>query len=555
MARPKALSALILRYMVATLVVTMLLGAALFAWVTRDLLDRLSEQRALAVAESVATSGEVRSQLASGDRSGLLQSVAEQARHATNADYVVIIDAGGVRHSHPNPALIGERIEEPVVALDGRSHVGIDPGSLGNSANGKAPVRGPDRRVVGEVSVGFLESTVSRQLWREIPVLLLYTGAALLCGLLTSLVLARRLKRITFGLELEDLAALLQEREATLHGVREGVVAFDNEGRLTMANDEARRLLRSRLGPVGSRLESPEPPADRLHAVLSGAVLGPDLLVLTDEHLLVANRMPVQVRGRDVGAVVTLRDRTELEALLRELDSVNGLTDALRAQQHEFSNRLHVLSVLVGMGEADEAMAYLDDISATSAAQAEDLRSRLTPPALAALLLAKITVAAERGILLTLAEGAALDRPGPDPRALLTIVGNLVDNALDAVADSPPPRSVVVGLGYAEATDRITITVSDNGPGIAPELIDRVFQDGYTSKARQGQLQRGLGLALVHRIVHRLGGSIRVSPGPGATFTVSLAAGARSAVDDARPAVADVKEAGVDRATLTAGQS
>jgi two-component system CitB family sensor kinase len=554
-ARPKALSALILRYMVATLVVTMLLGAALFAWVTRDLLDRLSEQRALAVAESVATSGEVRSQLASGDRSGLLQSVAEQARHATNADYVVIIDAGGVRHSHPNPALIGERIEEPVVALDGRSHVGIDPGSLGNSANGKAPVRGPDRRVVGEVSVGFLESTVSRQLWREIPVLLLYTGAALLCGLLTSLVLARRLKRITFGLELEDLAALLQEREATLHGVREGVVAFDNEGRLTMANDEARRLLRSRLGPVGSRLESPEPPADRLHAVLSGAVLGPDLLVLTDEHLLVANRMPVQVRGRDVGAVVTLRDRTELEALLRELDSVNGLTDALRAQQHEFSNRLHVLSVLVGMGEADEAMAYLDDISATSAAQAEDLRSRLTPPALAALLLAKITVAAERGILLTLAEGAALDRPGPDPRALLTIVGNLVDNALDAVADSPPPRSVVVGLGYAEATDRITITVSDNGPGIAPELIDRVFQDGYTSKARQGQLQRGLGLALVHRIVHRLGGSIRVSPGPGATFTVSLAAGARSAVDDARPAVADVKEAGVDRATLTAGQS
>jgi two-component system CitB family sensor kinase len=209
---------------------------------------------------------------------------------------------------------------------------------------------------------------------------------------------------MTFGLELDDLRSLLQEREAMLHGIREGVIAFDQQGRISMANDEARRLLELRRAAVGEPLDHLLPEG-RLRDLLSGDIAGQDQLVLTDAHLLVVNRMPVQVNGRDVGAVVTLRDRTELEALLRELDTVNGLTDALRAQQHEFSNRLHVLSVLVGMGDHDEAMTYLSEISTTSAGQAEDLRSRITPAALAALLLAKVTIAAERGSLLEVTVG------------------------------------------------------------------------------------------------------------------------------------------------------
>src|SRR5207302_8124624 len=154
----------------------------------------------------------------------------------------------------------------------------------------------------------------------------------------------------------------------------------------SMINDEARRLLALRHAPIGTPLDELLPPG-RLRDVLAGEHTGPDQVVLTDEFLLVVNRMPVRLAGRDVGSVVTLRDRTELEALLRELDSVTGLTDALRAQQHEFSNRLHVLSVLVGMGETDEAVSYLDEISAASASQAEDLRSRIAPASLSALLL------------------------------------------------------------------------------------------------------------------------------------------------------------------------
>jgi two-component system CitB family sensor kinase len=519
--RPRALSSLILRYVLAILVVTMVLGFALYTQVTRDLLDRYSERQALSVAEAVAADPAVRTGIADGDRTGTVQRVAEDVRAATGAAYVVVIDRDGIRHSHPNPALIGRRIEEPVIALDGRSHVGLDAGSLGDSANGKAPLRAPDGTLAGEVSVGILETDVSQHFWAEVPTLLRYTGAALLAGTLIALVLARRLKRMTFGLELHELASLLQEREATLHGIREGVVAFDHQGRLTMVNDEARRLLRWRSAELGRTLDEVVPEG-RLRDVLGGTGGGIDRIVLTDEHLLVANRMPVRVRGRDVGSVVTLRDRTELEALLRELDSVTGLTDALRAQQHEFSNRLHVLSVLIGMGDQEEAMAYLEEISAGSAGQAEELRSRIAPASLAALLLAKITIAAERDVRLTVSEDSRLDQPGAAPDALLTIVGNLVDNALDAVADTPAPREVVVRLTYDDGDRAIAVSVTDSGPGVPAELAEKVFQDGYTTKPPRDELPRGLGLALVHRLVVRLGGRISVTPGPGGAFTVRL---------------------------------
>ena len=155
----------------------------------------------------------------------------------------MVIDLQGVRHSHPNPALIGQPVEEPLIALDGKGHTGVDNGSLGPSANGKAPLYGPSGNLVGEVSVGITESEVTAALHHELPTFALYFGIALAVGAAASYLLARRLKRTTFGLELHEFATLLQEREAMLHGVREGVIAFDATGRLTVVNDEARRLL------------------------------------------------------------------------------------------------------------------------------------------------------------------------------------------------------------------------------------------------------------------------------------------------------------------------
>ena len=211
---------------------------------------------------------------------------------------------------------------------------------------------------------------------------------------------------------------------------------------------------------------------------------------------------------------------------MRELDTVTGLTAALRAQEHEFANRLHVITGLLELGDTAEATRYLADISTRSLAQAEELRSRIAPPAVAALLLAKITVGSERGIDFDVSPDSRLDQPHSATRTMLTIIGNLVDNAFDALEGCPEPRRVTLEL--SEQAGEVVVVVTDNGPGIAADAVDEIFQDGFTTKTARGQLRRGLGLALVHRLVLRAGGSITVTPGPGARFDVRFPARSRS---------------------------
>jgi two-component system CitB family sensor kinase len=518
--RTRTLASQILLGVLGILVVTTLLGGVIYVTLSGQMLDRQYEERALGIANSVAQIPDIRRLLAAGDRSGAIETLAEQVRINTDASYVVVTDRTGLRYSHPNRALIYQRLEEPVIALDGRGHLGTDPGSLGPSANGRAPIFGADGSVIGQVSVGIQEREVDAQLRHELLAIAMYTALALGIGVLASWLLARKIKRVTFGLDPAEIVSLLQEREAMLHGIREGVIGFDAKGRVSVINAEAQRLLAVGPGATGRTAEQLVP-AGRLRDLLTGQVDGPDQVALTDESLLVVNRMPVVLGDRDVGSVVTVRDRTEMEALIRELRSVTSLTTALRAQEHEFANRLHVVSGLLELGDQEEAASYLAEISECSIAQSGDLRSRVGPPVVAALLLAKVTVAAEQGTHLLITRDSHLDRPDADQHALLTIVGNLVDNAIEALSGRPGPREVVVHL---DDRDGVDIVVSDNGPGLAGCELDRIFQDGYSTKTGDSGTRRGLGLALVHRIVHRAGGSITVTPGPGARFEVRLPA-------------------------------
>ena len=515
------LSTSILISQVAILVVTVSFGFALYAKLSSDQLRSQYEQHALAVAQSVAALPQVQhAVLVGADPDGAAGAVAEQVRRSTNALYVVVLTHDGVRLSHPNPALLGQRIEEPLAVLDGRPAVGVDPGSLGPSANGKAPVVGPGGAVVGEVSAGILMGAVSSEFWREVlPPVVLYTALALVFGAIASLLLARRLKRTTFGLELHEIASLLREREAMLHGVREGVLTFDPEGRVTLVNDEACRLLGLRTSAIGQRLEDVLPPG-RLLEVLSGESPGADQVVLTDRHCLVVNQMRVGPKDRPLGSVVTLRNRTETEGLLRELTSARGLTDALRAQQHEYANRMHALTGLLELGEFDEALSYLTDISGAADGFAESVSAKVSTRVVAALIIAKATVAAERGVELLLTEDSRLDRRPPDPHAVVTVLGNLIDNAIDAALLGPPPAHVTLRLVNDDT--QLTIRVSDTGPGIRPGDDQAIFCEGFTTKPDRDGAARGLGLALVQQVVARLSGQISVTAGPGPAFTITL---------------------------------
>ena len=233
--------------------------------------------------------------------------------------------------------------------------------------------------------------------------------------------------------------------------------------------------------------------------------------------------MPVTLAGRPHGAVVTLRDRTELAALLSELSGARGLTESLRAQQHEFANRMHGVAGLLELGRHREALSYLTEIRGTAAEFDNTLRLHIAAPQIVGLLLGKAAEASERAVLLELSPETRLGESPDKVQALTTIVGNLVDNAFDALTAVAPPRRVVVEI--VEDVDVITVVVTDTGPGIPPDLVPNIFLEDYTTKARSGIPQRGLGLALVHRTVTRLRGSVDVTAGPdgsGTRFSVII---------------------------------
>jgi two-component system CitB family sensor kinase len=520
--RLRTIASRILFAVFGILLATVVIGGVLDVQLTKRTFDKQYEDRARAVATVVAEIPQVRTAVAAGDPAHVIQPLAGRIAKGSDASYVVVTDLAGVRFSHPNPALIGQRLEEPLAVLDGRDHVGIDHGSLGRSANGKAPIFDSSGKVIGQVSVGIVEAQVAGAVREQVRAIALYAAIALGVGALVALFMARALKRTTFGLEPAEIGSLLQDREAMLHGIREGVIGFDAKNRITIMNDEARRLLRLSGNVIGRSVDEVVAPG-RLRDVLTGSTAGADQQVLTDDALLVVNRNPVVVAGRDVGSVVTLRDRTELESLVRELHATTGLADALRAQEHEFTNRLHVIAGLIELGDFDEASRFVTSVSQHNMESAEDLRARIAPPVVAALLLAKLTVAAEREIELVVTPGSQLVVPGDDAHSVMTILGNLIDNALEAVADQPGPRRVEVDLGGG-SDNCIRISVSDNGPGIAVDTVEAIFMDGYSTKSPRGESRRGLGLALVQRLVHRAGGTVTVHSDRGARFDVWLPA-------------------------------
>ena len=524
------LSTQVVIMMVAILVVTMAAGFAVVRWNLNRQLDDQYEQRSLAVAQSLASQPGLQQAVRTGSPGGIgphgaVQSMAMAAMRSTAATFVVITNARGIRLSHPNPRLIGTPVWYPDKDLPssetfrtGQDWMGIEHGTLGVEAVGKAPIFGRGQ-LVGEVSVGFLTATVAGHVARTLVGLAVYFLAVLALGVLAALGLSRLLKRQTFGLELREIAALLQEREAMLHGIREGVLGYDKNERIVLANDFARQLLDLLPEFVGRPLRHVLPPG-RLADVVTGEIEGSDLLVLHGDRVLVANRMPIRQGHRHLGWVVTFQDRTESEALKRQLDDAIGLTETLRAQSHEFANRLHTLVGLVELGRNDEAIQFVTDVSAARADLTERLQADIGDAKLVAMILGKVSLADERDVRLRVMDDSHVSAPISDISQVLTVAGNLIDNAIDAAAQAPGPRWVELTIVAVEHD--LLVRVRDSGRGVPHDMREAVFMDGVTTKTSTTGARRGLGLALVRKVVEGRGGMISVGHDSGAVFTAVL---------------------------------
>ena len=512
---------LLLSQTVVTVGVTAVTAGLFLAPVSSEL-DRDAMQRALSIAQATAADERI-AQAAEQRDSAAAQADTEQIRLATGASFVVVTDLDGIRLSHTDPGRIGQRVStDPEPALNGHSVTAIQQGTLGRTARGKVPLRLAGGRIVGEVSVGISDDSIRHRMSGMVAGILLCAGAGLAAGLAATLVLARRLKRRTHNIALADISALLVEREAMLHGIREGMVALDRRGRIRLANDEALRLLALTGDCTGRRIDAVLPPG-RLVDVLTGRIEGADLPAVQGDRVLVVNRTATE----EDGAVVTLRDRTELESLVRELDTTRSLTEALRAQDHEHANRMHTVLGLLELGRHEQAVAFISEQSGSHAAVVARISEQVQDPHVAALLAGKAAVAAEHGVRLTITSASHLPDAAMDPRTLVTVLGNLIDNAVDSLGAAGSAGSGVGGgveITLLTAGSTLLLGVEDSGPGVPPDLAERIFDEGWTSKDAPAHRPRGLGLAMVRRLVERTGGRIAVDRGPlgGARFTVEL---------------------------------
>jgi two-component system CitB family sensor kinase len=371
------------------------------------------------------------------------------------------------------------------------------------------------------VSVGIDAQDVHSRLATVLGAMAGFGSLALLLGVAGAGLLARRLKRQTLGLEPSELADLVLEHEAVLHGVRDGVVAIEpagGRGRVAMANDEARRLLGDdvRAGADVGVL----PP--RLAGLVAGGELDEEL-VLTGSRTLAVTARRVSRSGRDLGTVLTVRDRTQLEHLGRELETVRALFDALRAQSHEHSNRLHALAGMLHLGHVDEASAYLEALSGDPLSVGDDIE-RLRDPYLRGLLAAKASAAAERGVALRLSEDSALEAELSAPLAVVTVVGNLLDNAVRAAAEGQR-RPAWVEVAVAGDDQALSVGVTDSGAGLDEAGAALAFTDGWTTRSDDAP-RHGLGLALARQVARRHGGDVELlaarGPDHGAVFLTRM---------------------------------
>ena len=477
--------------------------------------------RAVAVARAVADSPTTVRAVGDPDPTTTLQPFAEHVRHDTGVDFVVVMALDRTRYTHPDPAQIGKKfVGDLGGAPEGDVFTQEYTGTLGPSMRAVVPVL-DDGEVVALVSVGITVSTIDRQLRQDLGLILLAALAVLLAGLGGAWLVSRRLRRQTHGLGEQEITRMYEYYSAVLHAVREGLLLLDDEGRVQLVNDEARRLLDLPDDVVGRSVHDLGLPPGLVAAAL-GRTAESDEIYVSGEHVLVVSSAPADWRGREVGAVVTLRDHTELRSVTGELDVVRGLTESLRSQNHEAANRLHTVVSLIEMGRPDEAVAFATEELRLAQHLTDRLVGAVGDPVVAALLLGKTAEAAERGI--ELAVTGELPTAGSEvaARDLVTVVGNLVDNALDAVAGRPVRRVEVL---LESEGGNLRVTVSDSGPGLAADEAAQVLDRGWTTKASARDVGgRGVGLALVGQVARRYGGAVQIGASTlgGARFTVAL---------------------------------
>lgn len=484
-------------------------------------------QRALAVAKTVAAMPEVVDAFSTSEPSLIIQPIAERVRQQTGARYVVVGNAQTVRYSHPVPERIGQRMvggDNEQALVGGESYVSEATGTLGTAMRGKTPVRDAQGTIIGVVSVGFMLERVDMDVARYTSLGWMLVTLMIVLGFGGAYWLSQHLKKVILGLEPYEIARLAMEKEAILQSIHEGILAVNREGQITLINQQARRFL----GLPDEQVLLGQPihdvvPNSRLLEVLKRGEQEFDQEMWLGDHPVVANRVPIIHEGEVEGAVATFRSRREIVDLSQALTQASRDVDMLRAQAHEFSNKLYTISGLLQLERVDEALALIHHETERAQAQMSFLMHRVADAVLSGTLLGKLTRARELGVTLDIDEQSSLSCPltVTGQEVMMSVIGNLLDNACYAALHGPNAKVPKVRLFFTDLGEQLLIEVEDNGLGVAIEHAQTIFHEGFSTKTGK---HRGIGLALVSRLCRQHGGEVTLEEGDlgGACFTVVL---------------------------------
>ena len=529
------LSTIIILFVLSVVLVSLVITNLLVADTSGDRIEQQLEEKAVSISSAVAESEVIRNGLRSTAAEADIQDYALAMQQAADVLFVVVMDMDGIRKSHPNPDNIGKAFAggDEMRVLEGEEYTSRAEGTLGQSVRSFTPIFDGEGNQVGAVAAGISLEEVESAIWQNQKTIWIGSLTGLLFGIIGALFLARYIKRSLLGLEPHQIARIHEERNQMLHSVYEGVIAIDTDSRIMLANRSARELF-EKAGfkgrePIGASIE------EFLPGLAVGRVLLEKKTVLDEEQELnglsiISNHVPLLVNDQVIGAMLTFRDKTEIDELAEQLTGVEMYAETLRAQSHEFMNQLHVLLGLIKMEQYEQVSHFITKLVDHQAVEVGNVTRSIKDPVLAGFIIGKISFAREAQV--ELAINCETDIPKPDDSAvtheLITIIGNVVDNAIDNVRDSERKR---VDATFSYIDELLTVTISDTGTGIQQEVQETMFEKGVSSK--EGY-HRGFGLYLVKNSVDKLEGSIDVASevNNGTTFEVVVPYEARGENDD-----------------------
>jgi two-component system, CitB family, sensor histidine kinase CitS len=457
------------------------------------------------------------------DPSKSIQPIAEKIRTETGAEFVVIGNSDGTRYSHPMYTKIGQKMtggDNERALIKGEYYISKAEGTLGPSIRGKSPIFDHQGEIIGIVSVGYLLEDVNQQILNNLRRVLIVSFFALLISLIGSVLLGRNIRRDTMGLEPYEIASLYKEKNAVLHAVKEGILAIDKEGYITMMNQQAKRLLHFQ-GTVRNMKVDGLFPSNYLYEVLRTGNSQSDKEMVWNHKTIIVNSTPIVDENGIKGVVASFRDKTEVEQMLNTISEVKRYSEDLRAQTHEFTNKLYVLLGLLQLGEYTEAINMIQSETQALQFQNSVVFNQIKDTKVQAILLGKLGKASEKKIQFEIILDSYLDSLPSHIKLsnLIVILGNLIDNAFEAVYECETPT---VKFFATDIGRDIIFEISDNGKGISDVEFPLLFERGYTSK--NGNEPRGFGLSNAEEAVLELNGIIEVQSNleSGTVFTVYL---------------------------------